>query len=157
MTTPTSTDYTGRTVDLEAMQTVMAPATSRRLELTSTSGDTSRRITGIQKLAQRYAILFLTLNGSVRFRPTQGAEFVGVVAAGRIQDRNSLLGYFVSADADVKQQLADEVTEDDPDDEVLASSELIDYDVSPGTGRLWLRVNLTSRAGDSYTFFIPAS
>ena len=59
MTTPTSTDYTGRTVDLEAMQTVMAPATSRRLELTSTSGDTSRRITGIQKLAQRYAILLL--------------------------------------------------------------------------------------------------
>lgn len=152
-----STDYTGRTVDLEALQTAAPPAASIRLAMTPVDGGVSRRITGVQKLAQRYAILFLTYLGSVRFMPNQGTEFVQAANGGLIQHRNSLVGYFITADNLVRNQLAEEVLPDDPDDEVLASSELVDYDLDTGTATLMLRVNLVSAAGESYTFIIPTA
>ena len=152
-----SSDYAGRTVDLEILQTAAVPSSSLTLAMTPAGGGVSRKVTGMQKLAQRYANLFLTYLGSVRFRQGQGTEFVQAVAGGYVQNRNSLLGYFIISDSAVRNQLAADVADGDPDDEVLQSSELLDYDLDPGTARLLLRVSLVSRAGEDYTFIIPTA
>lgn len=157
MTLRTSRDYSGRTVDLEFLQTVQNPPASVQLAMTPAGEGISRRVTGIQKLAQRYALLFLTHQGTVRFNASQGTNFVNAAIGGSIQNRTALLAYFSDADNSVHNQLIAETNADDPDDEVLESSELTDFDLSLGTGSLRLHVSLISRAGETYTFIIPTA
>ena len=54
MSMTTSTDYSGRTVDLETLQTAETPHAVMAMAMRLNSGSLSRRITGMQKLAQRY-------------------------------------------------------------------------------------------------------
>ena len=152
----TSTDYIDRTVDLEVLQTAAVPEASMQLTQSVSAGGVSRRITGMQKLAQRYALLFLTRLGTVRFSELQGTQFIEAANNGLIQTRNALIGQFVAADSSVRRQLDAELIGDEPADEILASSSLDSYNIDPGTARLVLKINLVSAAGESYTFVIPA-
>jgi hypothetical protein len=155
----TSADYSGRTVDLEIFQSEYDAAASKQLTLTMTAGDISRRVAGIQKLAQRYMLTFFTPKGSVPFRPGFGSIFMPAVSGGLMQSRTAVVQYFSFADADVAQQLR---VQDQspaglatPADEQYASSALLDYGVDTGSSTLYIKMQLTSQAGAAYTFILP--
>jgi hypothetical protein len=154
-----SRDYTGRQVDIEALQTAETPAYSIPLSTTLSDKNKHRRITGIQKLLQRYAILFLTQKGSVPFFPLQGTNFVRVAQQGGMSTRESVVHYFSFANFNVRENLLQEQDNplfgDMPDDEKFESASLVDYVIDTRTSYLYLKVRLFSVAGDSATFIIP--
>ena len=155
----TSTDYTGRKVDLEIFQTENPPAVFKELTLTMTSGDVSRKLTGIQKLAQRYMLVFFTAKGSVPLRPDYGTSFMAAVGSGLMQSRTAVVQYFSFANVEVGQQLRLQDQDADgaalSDDEKFSRAYLMDYAVDTSSAKLYLKVKLESLAGGVYIFVLP--
>jgi hypothetical protein len=150
-----STDYTGRTVDLLIFQGVDEFGDQ---EITTGWGTAGELCTGIQKMAQTWAILFLTDQGTVLNEPTRGSSFVPAVRAGRIQVDEDIPAEFALAAAQVSRTMAaDAIDQDLEDDETLARAELLDYSVDKIASKLYLRVRLWSVAGESRTVYLPIS
>lgn len=157
----TTTDYTGRTVDLEIFQTENPPAAIKELSLTLSDAGQARRVTGLQKLAQRYMLTFFTPKGSVPLRSAYGTVFMLVVAQGLLQSRAAVVQYFDFANMDCGQQLIFQDRSPEglrtPEDERYANSYLLDYAVDTGAAKLYLKVKLESQAGESYVFVLPVT
>lgn len=152
-----STDYTGRTVDLFIFQGVEEYGN----HLINTSWGTAGELcTGVQKIAQSWAILFLTDQGTVLNEPTRGSSFLSAVRTGRIQVDEDIPAEFAIAAAQVQRTMDLDVANSDTaleDDEILDRAELLDYDLERNTSLLRLRVRLHSLAGDSREIFLPIS
>jgi hypothetical protein len=156
-----TTDYSGRTVDLESLQTADGTVGVRELSLSVRDNNLSRRITGIQKLAQRYATLFLTQKGSVGFSAGQGSDFIEPATTGQIANGANLTHFFNIANFQTTRQMRlDDVDpafgDTPPDDERIQTATLIDFEVDKFQGRIYLKVRLTSLAGDDYVYVLPA-
>jgi len=161
MATATTTDYTGRTVDLETLQTIKAVAPVTSLQLTLRNGGVSRRVTGLQKLAQRYATIFLTQKGTVGYNVAQGSNFIGPATGGLIANGANLTHFFNVANFQTIRQLQKEDNDTrlgpvPPNDERIQSASLLEFEVNQFDGKLSLKVLLTSLAGQSYTYVLPA-
>jgi hypothetical protein len=154
-------DYTGRKVDLEFLQTEATPAASKALTMTMINDGLHRRVTGIQKLVQRYFLTFMTPKGSVPQVPTFGSTFMTAVNNGLLQSRTNVVQYFGLANLDTGLQL---LAEDNspanagfPADEKYATSYLLNYSIDTSASKLYLSVLITSQAGTNYTFVVPVS
>jgi len=146
--------YTNRLFDIEVGQTIVYPSGNKQLTISLTNGQ--RVVTGIQKLVQRYMLLFLTTQGSVNFMQDMGTNFVTVILQNGVKLYNQLFGLFAISNISViKQLLAD--TEGLPDDEILSSAELIDFNIDSLNQNLRLNVRITSVAGDSAEFVLPTA
>lgn len=143
------------TYDLEATQSVAENLGNGRMYLSFSRNDMSRRVTGLQKLIQRYTVLFLTPKGSVKYHPDQGSRFINAFGADNIQTSGDIVAQFAFANYDVIAQLRWEETDDDPDDERIKSVSLLDYNIDYSEGRLYLKVRLISLAGESAELTIP--
>jgi hypothetical protein len=154
-----SVDYTGRLMDLFIFQG--AKPKGDQLILPGFDGDSGGKVTsGIQKMAQTWAILFLTELGSIPYSPEVGSSFVSNLRLGLIRDESDVQTEFGLAAAQVADQLAlvtqaAEVTP--PDDETLSSAELARFTVNDNTGTLTLYVRLTSQAGTKHDILLPVS
>ena len=151
-------DYSGRTVDLLLLKTVLAvPAVNKRVDLdVSNVVDEPMIVSGVEKMAQRYAIAFINAIGSTRFRQGHGTEIVPRVAAGMVYSMATLESSAAEANLMVGRQimLADE-GEDTPDDERLVASDVTDLEFSRERSMVKISVRLTTAAGDSYVYIIP--
>lgn len=156
-----SRDYTGRSVDLEVLQTVVNPRGQVKMSLTAASG-ASRRVTGIQKAVQRYVTLLLTPSGSVPFPYTRGNVLIDALQAGSVSDGGYLRHLFGVASA----VALDTIRHDDyntdrfgaiPDDERIESVELAGVTVDYGTSTLGLSLTFRTAAGSHYAYVIPVS
>jgi hypothetical protein len=155
-----TTDYSDRQIDVELMQTVSRPSGVTPLDLAFTTTDT-RAVTGMQKMAQRYTVLLLTQLADVHFAQDQGTDFWRDMLRGAAQNRGqvTMAFNFSSIDA-VAQMQADDglaIYGTIPDDERIVSATLTDFDMNIATATLYLRVLLTSRAGDTYTYVLPTT
>lgn len=150
----TTDDYTGRTIDLEIFQTAKQPSALVALTKTVRRHNESRKVTGIQKLVQQYVLLFLSQKNGIFRDIDQGTEFLDAVNRGLIQNRSQVLTYFSFANSEVEFQLDAEDSEELPDDERLETAELLDYYIDRGI-TLYMKIKLTTVAGDDYTFTIP--
>ena len=114
-----TTDYAGRTTDLEIFQTENPVLAFKQLSLTMTAGDLSRRVSGIQKLVQRYLLTFFTPKGSVPFNINFGSIFMTVANQGLLQSRTAVVQYFSFANMDIGQQLQqqDQLASTPPDEQ----------------------------------------
>jgi len=148
-------DYSGRTVDLLLLKTVIAvPVVNKRVSLDV--ADDPMIVTGVEKMVQRYAIAFINAIGSTMFRPDHGTNLVPDAAKGLIYDMATL-----EADAAESNMLAfNQITaadsdEETPDDERLVDSEVVGLEFSRADSRIRISVKLTSAAGNSYVYVIP--
>lgn len=152
-------DYTGRQLDIEALQTAKEPKFQIRLSKTLTSDNAHRKISGLQKLVQRYAILFLNGVGTTKFVGDHGTDFVGAAQRGEIASRELVEGYFLFANLSVRDNLLLEQENDSfgdlPDDERFDRADLIDYFIDTASGYLYLKVSILSESGDEAQFIIP--
>lgn len=150
----TSVDYTGRLVDLFIFQGAL-PSGDQRISLSFGEGG-GEITTGIQKLLQSYAILFLTERGSVPNLPDLGTDFVTTVRQGRIQDETDVKSEFLVASELIQQVLDLEVdTYSLPEDEQLESSTLESFTIDKAESLISLSVRVTSVAGETRTLFLP--
>jgi len=160
MPTGVTDDYTGRTIDLESLQTVENIAGVTPLALTLRENGLSRHITGIQKLAQRYATLLLTQQSTVGYDALQGANFIGPATSGQIANSANLAHFFNVANFQVIRQLQQEDNNTKlgalpPDDERIRTAKLVDFEVNEFEGTLSIKVALTTLAGDNYIYVLP--
>lgn len=118
------------------------------------SEDTSGRIiTGIQKLAQRWTLEFLTEQGTMRFLPARGADFMTFVRQGRLRTQSDVFAAFATAGLVITQNLRQEEYADMPLDERFSEAVLTSVSVMPGY--INLRVMITSLAGEERAVVLP--
>ena len=153
-------DYAGRTVDLLLLKTVLdVPAVNQRVQVDVSDGtDDPRIVTGIEKLVQRYALLFLNAMGSTKFRPDHGTNLIPRAAKGLIYSRSTLESAAAEANLFASRQirLADD-GDDIPDDERLVSSEITDLVFVRTAAQVKISIRLTTAAGQSYVYIIPVN
>jgi hypothetical protein len=156
-----TTDYTDRQIDLELLQTILAPVGSKRMTI-STVKTPPKVVTGVQKAVQRYALLFLTSQGDSVYAPAQGTQFREALTVGAISNRNSVQRYFTTANLAVMQQLKVEDEQQDifgrlPDDERIVAVQLLNFDVDYATSTVLLVVQITTQAGEVVDYVLPAT
>jgi len=151
---PSKIDYSNRTVDLLLLQVVSEPVADAAVNVDISA--VPRMVTGIEKLVQRYAQIFLTQIGTVKHRNSEGTEFMTLLGGGRVYDENTLLSAASLANKSTFRQIvAEDSSNDTPDDERLSASEIKEVSISRATAMVSVTVQITSAAGDTYTYITP--
>jgi hypothetical protein len=146
-------DYKNRKYDFLAFRNV-APTGDRQLGLALYADDSSGQIcVGIQKLAQRWALEFLTEEGTLRGRPARGTFFMRALREQNLQTEEDIIFAFNAANLAVERSLANEEYAGMPDDERFRSAELLSVTFYPGY--LELRVMIESIAGEARAAILP--
>lgn len=151
-------DYAGRTVDLLLLKTVLnVPVVNKRVEIdTSNVSGEPMIVAGVEKMVQRYVVLFLNGLGSTKFLPGHGTDLVPNVAHGKVYNMATLESAAAEANLLARRQmiLSDEA-EETPDDERIVASEVTDLVFSRANASVRISVRLTTAAGKSYVYVIP--
>lgn len=151
-------DYAGRTVDLLLLKTILAvPVVNRRMgiDVSNISGE-PMIVSGVEKMVQRFANIFITAMGSVKFRQTTGTNLVPQVAKGYVYNMATL--EVEAAEANMlarKQVMAGDEDEDTPDDERLVASDVTNLEFLREKAMVRIHIKLTTAAGSSYNYVIP--
>jgi hypothetical protein len=150
-----STDYSGRKTDMFFFQ---GAAETGQKKITLSFGDLGQVTTGIQKMAQTWALLFLTDEGSVSSNAKLGTRFLLMAAQGALRDNAEVKKEFNLASKRVKDVM-DKVARDEssPDDETLASAALLNINLDKAQSLLQLSVQVTSKAGGTEEVILPIS
>ena len=148
-------DYVNRSYDVMAFQNVK-PAGDTLLEYALFDETTGGTIcTGIQKLAQRWLLEFMTETGSMPGLPTRGTRFMTAVRQGRLINTNSVAAAFIVNAYAAVINLQKEETDKWPDDERIANARLLGLAVLPGYANL--TIEITSRAGTIRQVILPVA
>ena len=149
-----SIDYTGRLVDILIFQGVKEAGNQ---PVDTGFGEAGFVCTGIQKVAQTWAILFMTDYGSVLNKPTRGSSFFPAVRRGRIQVEEDIPAEFSLAAEQVRRTMELDAVDapELPSDERLDGANLLDYDLFREQSLLRLKIRIKSLAGDSRVVFLP--
>lgn len=146
-------DYAQRKYDYLAFRGVSSIG-ERQLGLALYSEDTSGQIcTGIQKLAQRWALEFLTETGSMLGLPARGCTFMTMLRSGALRTQSDVMAAFATANLFITRALRKEEYTGMPDDERFDSAELTSVALLPGYMNLSVMVN--SAAGDARAVILP--
>jgi len=155
----TTTDYTGRQVDLCFMSGVSGPAPGTSQPQLSITSD-PKRVSGIQKLIQRYANLLVTKLGSVQFSEGTGSLLCESIQSGKASNSAYIEHVFAVASADALAVMAADDSDSDVygasvDDEIIESADLTDIIIDYASAAVSLEVSITTAAGDTYDFIVP--
>jgi hypothetical protein len=146
-------DFATRKYDVLAFQKVNT-GTKSQVGMVLYAEDNSGRIcTGIQKLAQRWTLEFLTEIGSMPYRRERGCDFMTLVRRGRFRTQADIIAGFNSSALLVTRNLRNEETTDMPEDEQFEAAELVSALIL--AGYMYLRVMIVSRAGDGRAVILP--
>lgn len=149
----TVNQYIGRVVDVMPFQGV-EPVGEQLLEQAFFNEKVSgTACTGIQKLAVRWTIEFLTVQGSMPYLPSRGTPFLTEVTAGRVLSEVDVFALFSFSQTTLERNMENEDGPDTPDDERLDRAELISVELIPDLLKLFVRI--TSRAGDQSQLILP--
>lgn len=148
-------DYANRKYDYLAFRGV-APRGDKRLDmLLYDENDNGQICVGAQKLAQRWALEFLTEIGSMPGIPTRGSTFMSLARQGKLRTQADVISAFNTAGLDIKRNLRNEEYAAMPQDEQFLSADLLAVSLLPGY--MQLHVMITSRAEDTRSLILPIS
>lgn len=108
---------------------------------------------GVQKLAQRWALEFLTEAGSMSGLPDRGCGFMIAVRRSALRSTLDVNTEFLASNLVIERNLKNEEYENMPDDERFLSADLTGLTFYPGY--LELHVTVNSRAGTSRAVILP--
>lgn len=148
-------DYANRRYDLLGFRGVKADK-KQQLDLLLFSEKTSGEIcTGIQKLAQRWVLEFLTEKGSMIGKPKRGCDFMTKVRTGRLRNQPDVFYAFSYAATVVRDNLRAEETDAMPPDERIDTASVISIAFLPGYAQL--QIEIVSLAGTTRDIILPVS
>lgn len=146
-------DYAQRKYDFLGLQVARTDVASQ-VSLALYSEDSSGKIcVGIQKLAQRWALEFLTERGSMLGLPERGSDFMLRVRRGELRTQLDVIQSFNDAALRIRATLQNEEYAGMPNDERLDDAELMSAALAPGY--LNLRVMINSVAGTGRALILP--
>lgn len=153
-------NYAGRTVDVMAYQGVAMGRDALLTPALSGEGNGGTICTGIQKLAQRFLLRFMTAKGSMPYQPSEGCNFMPRLLAGSMRTALDVYAEFGAAVVSIRKSMRlEELAEftarrtTPPDDEILATAKLTAVSLTPGA--VSLQITLTSRAGERREIILP--
>ena len=149
----TIADYTDRTVDIFSFSGEVIGRETLLQQALAQVGQPGTVCTGIQKLAQRWLIEFLTEAGTLLYLPTRGCDFITQVRMGVLQTTLDAQQAFLLSALTVQSNLTAEEDAATPLDEAFASVDLIAISVIGDT--ISLRVQINSQAGTSVKIILP--
>jgi len=158
---PYTLNYSGRQVDIELLQSVSRPVDLQAVTLGNVN-QTPKLVTGIQKLVQRYTSILLSIVNTVKFDASNGTTLVSSIAGGLVQNTGKLQNVFASANlATIGRLRLDDAKTDIygtvPDDERIANASLLNSNVNFTTNTIYMRILITTQAGDSLEFIVPTT
>ena len=91
----TAVDYLNRRFDVLALQGAQSRGEVLLNQSIFSTGNSGQICTGVQKLAQRWALEFLTIRGSMPFHMSErGSDFMTWLRHGRIRTEFDVTSYF---------------------------------------------------------------
>lgn len=118
-------------------------------------GDVGEAVSGPEKAAQRFASAFLTIKGSKPYDTTYGTTFITAARNGAIRTELDVTVYFNQAAADVMYYLNQQLTGNEPNDEVVASVTLDHFELNQPYLKLY--VNMLTNDGITRQLVMPVS
>lgn len=147
-------DYVGRQFDILAFQGA-APVGDVLLQQTMFStADAGQVCTGVQKLAQRWLLHFLTERGSMPFNSEDGTSFLTDAKRGIWQTEQDVQESFDFAAADVALYMTREENDTMHPEDRFAGSELLALAILPDRS-VSLTIQINSQAGTSRKVILP--
>ena len=148
-------DYAQRKYDYLGLRDVN-PLKEAKLGLELFNKTTSGQIcTGVQKLAQRWLLEFMTETGSMPGLPDRGCDFMLYVRQGRLRTQLEIQSLFSASEVDIHRNLQREEYEGMPDDERINSANLLAAAILPGY--LQIRVKINNQQGDTREIIVPVA
>lgn len=154
----TTRSYAGRQLDIEMLKHVerMLPIQRVYPEVHTSP----RIVSGIEKAVQRYAKTYLTHVGTVRLAGRVGSTILHDVWTGRVSNLGTLSYLHALANVSTLKALWEDDARPDiygelPDDERIASTEVVNLELDYSTRTVKVHVRLVTAAGDTFTFIIP--
>ena len=149
-------------LDLSLLQLTERPSTSfQRMDMNLGANAVSA---GMQKLADRFSLILFTPVGAVGHDPEFGTTLMQDLVMGSSLNFGAVQTAAALSVLQAERQLLDEDgMEEDPysdnlgDDGKLDSAVCTDVSYEPSTRTLKLYVSLTNKAGESYTYILPAN
>ena len=153
-------NYTGRQVDLEFLQEVRDPLPHVEVAMRLGNPRVSRNVAGVQKVVQRYVLLFLTQVGSTRNHPAVGTRSISQLQTNAARGPAAVRQVFELANRKVLAAMRSDDVQFDvfgalPADEIILAAELRSSSYNPHTSTLSLEVWITLQAGSVFSFVIP--
>lgn len=152
-------DYGSRQIDIELLQHIEDPRNQRVFPAANHDGMGPRVATGMEKVVQRYAKLFLTTKGSIRFDPHTGGTILSDMRAGKVQSLTYLTFIANMANSAAVREMqrddSDERFGPQPDDEKLVSATIVNLELDDRAATVRIHVLLVTEAGSSYSFVVP--
>jgi hypothetical protein len=140
-------DYTGRTVDVAALDGTYADSEFELVQGIMGAGYRSGKVvTGIQKLVQRWVIEFLTPLGSMPYLLNRGSVFLNEARSGRMRTEADVMSVFAYANSKISDTLIE--------DEQYSDARLISVAISLGS-KVSLTIAIDSKAGADRIFTVP--
>lgn len=113
----------------------------------------ARRVSGIEKLGQRFILELFTEQGSIPYLSSRGCDFATNLRRGWVLTEYDAFAAFAAAVLQAAANLQAEDSTSDPDDERLAGAQLVSLSVAPETTTLTIAVH--SVTGSSTTLQVP--
>jgi hypothetical protein len=110
--------------------------------------------TGVQKLAQRWVLEFLTPKGTMPYKTQRGCLFIPHLISGNIRTNVDVTAFFSSASVEVAENLKSEESSEDDADERYSDVNLDSFSIGTD-GKLTLSVTLASKAGSTRSIILP--
>ncbi len=156
----TTTSYSRRQLDLECLQSMDEPYTSFVEVTPSVTYETPKIVSGAQKLAQRYAVLFTTIIGSDIIEPGFGTTLYDRLERGNFGSYADIVFMANVANSGARARIKEDDAHDgtygsQPDDEKLDDSWISDVKVDSVNRRISIYASILTAAGESLTFVVP--
>ena len=147
------TQYIHRVFDLLALQGIIRVG-EVQLQQTIFGPNASGEVcTGVQKLAQRWALKFLTDVGSMPYLPDEGTDFIRLMRQGLLRDEAEAQAAFIIGAVQVRTSMLAEENDDMHDEDRMGNATLKHLGVADDW--LSLTVEITSLAGTSREIILP--
>ena len=148
-------DYQGRRFDVLALRGAQSSGDVQLSQDLFDEESSGEICTGVQKLAQRWVLEFLTIRGTLAFLPDRGTDFVQQVRDGVLRSDPDVVTAFTLASIALRRNLRTEEDVAMPTDELFGNATLDSITLLPGF--LSLGVTVNSQAGTSRQVILPIS
>lgn len=146
-------NYAGRYVDLTAYQNAKESGKTLLSQEIFDNDGQGTICTGVQKVAQRFLIEFLTQKGSVTYFPDRGTTFIQQLRFGYLRTDQEIQTAFAEAASDIYKTLKDVESVNDPSDEKYRSAKLLS--VATTSDSIQLTISISTEAGTSRQVILP--
>lgn len=145
----TSTDYTGRQVDISIFPEMQTAGVLVDAEFSNNT----KAIAGAAMVAQNFTRILLTPFGHYKSDPLLGSNFFSVLTTRNMQFASDLSLSFLLESARTLRYMNSILTDDVPDDERIKSATMLSASVN-GTN-VEMTIQIETVAGTSITFLLP--